>query len=118
MIKKLSESSGNVIGYKAIGTITASDYLKMEPEVRDLVEKVGEIRMLIDLSEFKWEKIEAWLSDLEFASKFHDRIQRMAIVGDKTWEKWMTYLAKPFYAHDAKFFYTADIDRAWAWLRD
>jgi hypothetical protein len=42
----------------------------------------------------------------------------MAIVGDKTWEKWMTYLARPFYARDAKFFHIADIDKAWAWLRE
>lgn len=68
MINKIVESSGNVVGYKAIGTITASDYLKLEPEVKALVEKVGNIRMLIDLSEFKWEKMEAWLQDLKFGS--------------------------------------------------
>jgi hypothetical protein len=52
MFEKLADSSGNVIGYKAIGTITASDYQKMEPEVKALVEKEGNIHLLIDLSEF------------------------------------------------------------------
>jgi hypothetical protein len=118
MIKKLAESSGNVVGYKAIGTITASDYLKLEPEVKTLVEKEGNIRMLIDLSDFKWEKMEAWLQDLKFGSEFHHEIQKMAVVGDKTWEKWMTHLARPFLARDAKFFHTVDIDKAWAWLRE
>jgi hypothetical protein len=118
MIRKLAESSGNVVGYKAIGTITASDYLKLEPEVKALVEKEGNIRMLVDLSEFKWEKIEAWLQDLKFGSEFHHEIQKMAIVRDKTWEMWKTHLAKPFYAHDAKFFHSGDIDKAWAWLRE
>jgi hypothetical protein len=119
MIEKLAASSGNVVGYKAIGTITASDYMKLEPEVKALVEKEGSsIRMLIDLSEFKWEKMEAWLHDLKFGSEFHHEIQKMAIVGDKTWEKWITHLAKPFYARDAKFFHSADIDKAWAWLRE
>ena len=74
--------------------------------------------MLIDLSEFKCEKIEAWLQDLKFGSEFRHEIQKMAIVGDKTWEKWVTPLAKLFYAHDAKFFHTADINKAWAWLRE
>ena len=118
MIKKLAESSGNVVGYKAVGTITASDYMTLEPEVRSLVEKVGKICMLIDLSEFKWEKMEAWLQDLKFGSEFRHEIQKLAIVGDKTWEKWTTHLAKPFLAHDAKFFLTADINKAWAWLRE
>ena len=41
MIKKLAESSGKVVGYKAVGTITASDYMTLEPEVKALVEKEG-----------------------------------------------------------------------------
>ncbi|HUS75365.1 MAG TPA: STAS/SEC14 domain-containing protein [Methanothrix sp.] len=118
MFEKLDESSGNVIGFKAIGTITASDYQKLLPEVRALVEKEGNIRMLYDLSDFKWEKLEAWLPDLKFAMEFHNEIKKMAIVGDKSWEKWMSHLAKPFYARDAKFFHSADIAKAWAWLRE
>ncbi|MCJ7443619.1 MAG: STAS/SEC14 domain-containing protein [Methanotrichaceae archaeon] len=42
----------------------------------------------------------------------------MAIVEDMTWEKRMTHLAKPFYSRDAKFFHSADIGKAWAWLRE
>jgi hypothetical protein len=69
MIEKMPESSGRVIGYKAVGTITASDFKKLEPEVKSLVEKEGNVRMLFDLSDFKWEKIEAWLPDLKFGRR-------------------------------------------------
>jgi len=117
MIQKLAESSGNVVGYKAIGVITASDYLKLEPEVRDLVEMEGNVNMLIDMTEFKWEKLGAWLQDFKFGYEFHNKIQKMAIVGDKTWEKWMSHLAKPFYARNAKFFPPEDMQKAWTWLR-
>jgi len=59
------------------------------------------------------------LPDLKFGhEKFRNQIEKMAIVGDKTWEKWMTHLAKPFYSRDAKFFHSADIGKAWAWLRE
>lgn len=118
MIEKLGDSSGNVVGYKCIGTITADDYKTLEPEVKALVEKQGNIRLLFDLSDFKWEKMEAWLPDLRFGSEFRHEIEKMAIVGDKTWEKWVTHLAKPFYARDAKFFHSTEIDKAWAWLRE
>ena len=76
MIEKLAESSGNVIGFKCIGAITASDYKKMVPEVKALVEKEGNIRLLFDLSEFKWEKMEAWLADLKFGSEFRHEIKK------------------------------------------
>jgi hypothetical protein len=115
MIKRLS---ANVVGYKAIGEITAADYEKLVPEVKALIEKEGNIRILFDLTDFKWEKLEAWLADLKFGYEFHNQIEKMAVVGDKTWEQWMTHLARPFYAQDAKFFHSEDIDKAWAWLRD
>lgn len=118
MIEKLDKSSGNVIGFKCIGTITASDYEKMVPEVKALIEKEGNIRLLFDLSDFKWEKMEAWLADLSFGLEFRHEIEKMAIVGDKSWEKWITHLAKPFYARDAKFFKIEDISGAWTWLRE
>jgi hypothetical protein len=118
MIEKLSESSGNVVGYKAKGVITSTDYLKLEPEVRDLIEQVGNIRMLIDLTDFQWESLAAWLPDLEFGYEFRKKIDKMAIVGDKTWEKWMSHLARPFYARNVKFYHSDDIGKAWAWLRE
>jgi hypothetical protein len=37
----------------------------------------------------------------KIASEFRHEIQKMAIVGDKMWEKWMIHLAKPFYAINA-----------------
>ena len=43
------QSSGNVLGYKVTGTITADDIKKMEPEVNALVQKEGNIRILFNL---------------------------------------------------------------------
>lgn len=118
MIKKLDESSGNVIGFKCIGTITADDYKIIMPEVNALVEREGNIRLLFDLSDFKWEQMGAWLSDIEFGMEFRNKIEKMAIVGDKAWERWITHLAKPFYARDARFFEVKNSADAWSWLRE
>jgi len=118
MFEKLAESSGNVVGYKAIGKLAASDFKRLEPDVKALVEKEGNIRLMFDMTEFKWETIKGWIEDLKFGHEFHHQIDKMAIVGDKTWEKWATHLAKHTYARDAKFFHSADISKAWAWLRE
>jgi SpoIIAA-like len=118
MFEKMSESSKNILGYKAIGTISASDYEVLDSEVKALIHLEGKIRMLLDMTEFKWEKVEAWLPDLKFGHEFHHQIEKMAIVGDKSWEKWITHLAKYAYASEAKFFHSADISKAWTWLRE
>ncbi len=117
MFEKLSESSGNVIGYKATGKVTAADYEKLEPEVEDIVTQNGNIRMLFDL-EFDAMTVKAMESDLAFGRKFHKNIDKLALVGDKKWEEWMTSMANKLFAHEAKHFHTADMDAAWAWLRE
>ena len=119
MIEKLSESSGNVIGYRTVGTITPADYDEIVPEIEELVRQEGSIRMLMDMKEFHGATVKAWWSDLKFGHEFHKNIDKMAIVGDKSWEKWLTSLIKPLsYAREARYFHTADIDAAWTWLRE
>jgi len=116
MIKALSQSSGSVVGYKFSGTITREDYETFVPQVQALVEQEGSINMLLDLEEFEWEKISAWGEDMKFGHDYHEKIAKMAIVGDKKWEKWLTKLVDPFYASKAKYFNTTEMDAAWDWV--
>lgn len=119
MFEKLSESSGSVIGYKVVGKIRVEDYQQLNQEVQALVDQYDDdVCLLLDLQEFAGEEVKAWLPDLKFGHRFHDKIDKMAIVGDKRWEKWLTALVDPFYANDAKFFHPEEMDKAWAWLRE
>jgi len=118
MITKLDQSSGNAIGFKISGTVTKEDYAVMVPEVEALIDREDDINMLIDLSEFHWEQISAWGADMKFGSTYRKKINKMAIVGDKKWQKWLTALVDPFYAREAEFFHTDEADAAWAWLNE
>jgi hypothetical protein len=118
MLEKLSESSGPVVGYKVDGKVKAEDYQQLNSEVQALVDQYDEIYILLDLQEFAGEEAKAWLPDMKFGHRFHDKINKMAIVGDKRWEKWLAALADPFYAKDAELFHSDEVDKAWAWLRE
>jgi len=118
VLEKLNKSSGPVVGYKVVGKVTVADYQQLEPEARALVDKYENVCLLLDLQEFAGEEVKAWLPDLKFGHSFHDKIVKIAIIGNKRWEKWMTALVKPFYAKDAKFFHPEEMDKAWDWLRE
>ena len=91
----------------------------MEPEIQALSDKYNDgVYVLIDLKEFAGEEAKAWLPDLKFGPRFHDKIVKMAIVGDKRWEDWLTSLVHPFYAKEGKYFHTNEIAKAWTWLRE
>jgi hypothetical protein len=118
VFEKMTESSGNAIGYKVVGAITKADYEQMMPEVEALVQNEGNIRLLLDMEEFRTEKAEAWGADLKFGRAYRKKIDKLAFIGNKKWEEWLAKLADPFYAREAKFFHTSDVDSAWAWLRE
>ncbi len=115
MIETMDQSEDNVLGYRCVGEITKDDYATLTPAVESAIKSYGTIRLLFDLTEFKWEKVNAWGNDLDFGKEFHDKIERMALVGDASYGDKLTKLAQPFYAQEAKFF--SDSDSAWTWVK-
>jgi len=114
VIEKIPRSHDNVLGFRVSGDVTREDYEILEPPVQASVDASGSVRLLLDMTDFRWEKVEAWAADLGFGKKYHDSIERMALVGQHEWEKWLTRLAGLFYAREARYF--TDVDEAWDWL--
>jgi hypothetical protein len=117
MVTVMPGSEGNVLGVQMISTIHKGDYAELVPKVEALVQQYDDVRMLCDLGEFKTAAADAWLADLKFGQEFHSKVSKMAIVGDKRWESWVTKLAAPFYAKEAQYFHTADMAAAWSWAK-
>ena len=114
MIETMDRSTQTVLGVKVSGTVTKDDYEVLTPAVEAAIDANGSVSLLLDLTGFHWEKVSAWASDLRFAKQYHDKISKMAIVGDKKWERHLASLCSPYYAKEAKFF-ESDSD-AWDWL--
>ena len=114
MIEAMDRSTQTVLGFKVSGTVTKDDYEVLTPAVEAAIDANGSVSLLLDLTGFHWEKVSAWASDLRFAKQYHDKISKMAIVGDKKWERHLASLCSPYYAKEAKFF-ESDGD-AWDWL--
>ncbi len=117
MLEKLDQSTGNILGYKAVGKITRGDYTTLTAGIEALLQQEETICLLLDMEEFEGEKIKAWGADLKFGREYRKKITKMAIVGDKKWQKWMTALVDPFFAHEAEFFPIDERDAAWDWIQ-
>ena len=118
MFEVMNESSGNVLGIKAIGIVRRADYDVLTPLCESLIEQEGTIRVLIDMQDFDLEEPTAWGADLHLGHEMHNKIEKMAIVGNRRWEQWMTSFCSPFYAREAKYFRAEDMADAWNWLEE
>ena len=118
MIEKLTDVPPSVLGFKLSGKLHDEDYKLFVPAVDEAVAEQGKVRMLAQFEDFHgWDAKALW-DDIKFATTHCTKIERIALVGEKTWERWMATVCKPFTTASVKYFDASEIDSAKAWLAD
>lgn len=118
MIETLPTSSVKVLGFKLSGKLHDADYSHFVPTIDAAVAKHGKIRLLAQFHDFHgWDAHALW-DDIKFSTTHCTQIERIALVGEKTWEKWMAKVCKPFTMAKIEYFDAAQIDNAWKWLQE
>lgn len=119
MALEVSENVENkLLEVTVSGKLSADDYENFEPAVEGLIASAGKIKVLFVMHEFHgWEMGAVW-EDIKFATKHCADISKIAMVGDKSWEKWMAVICKPFTLSSVKYFDAAETDQARTWLAE
>lgn len=118
MFQFIPVTEGNIFAIKAIGKLTDEDYQELLPQLATLIHKYGPISLLVELEDFHgWEPKAAW-DDFTFGKEHEKDFVRIAIVGKKSWHKWMTMIGSAFSETKIRFFYSDGLQEAWNWLRE
>jgi hypothetical protein len=118
MIEPLAQSSDKVLGFKMSGKLHDEDYKVFVPLVDAAIAKGGKARILAQFHDFHgWDAHALW-DDIKFSTTHCTKIERIALVGDTTWEKWMARICKPFTMAKIRYFDAAEIEAAEAWLAE
>ena len=113
----LSEE-GKLIRVRVSGKLTQEDYDKLIPAWQRVIGSQGALRMLFVMEDFHgWEIGAAW-DDLHFELTHASSLERMAMVGDKAWEKWMAKLGAYFAPEMVKYFDASELAEAERWVRE
>ncbi len=107
----------NIYAVRVSGKIHHEDYQKFLPELEDLIKENEKISLLIEFDDFNGIDLSAIKDDFNFGRKHNNDFEKLAIVGDKKWMKWMTLLSNPFVEGTIKYFERPDLQTAWDWLR-
>lgn len=105
-----------VIEVVVTGKLELADYDSFIPPVEALIREHGKVRLLVRLASFEGWTAGALWEDIKFDVKHFNDIERLAIVGAKTWEKGMTQLFKPFTTATVRFYTPDQLDAAKGWV--
>ena len=111
------ENDGKTLVIHVSDRLTKEDYAHFVPEVDRLVEKHGKIRMLFEMHDFHGWSCGALWEDTKFALHHFRAIERLAVIGEKKWQKGMATFCKPFTKAEVRYFDHSQADEARSWLQ-
>jgi hypothetical protein len=109
---------GKVLEIHATGKLEKADYLHFTPEAERLIKDHGKISVLFDMADFHgWEAGAVW-EDIKFDLKHFSHIKKVAMIGEKKWQKAMSTVCKPFTTAKVRYFERPQLNEARAWLHE
>ena len=115
-IQLITHEESAMVEVKVTGKLVKEDYARFVPEIEKLIEQQGKLRILFEMVDFHGWEVSALWEDIKFDVKHFRHIDRLAIVGDKKWEKGMSVFCKPFTSATIRYFDKTDRAAAVAWL--
>lgn len=116
-IELQGDSATKLLEVKVSGKLSKVDYDELEPLVDELIE-LGKIKILFIMHDFHGWDLGAIWEDTKFATKHCRDIEKIAMIGEKSWEKWMAAICKPFTMSKVKYFDASEEDAARHWLAE
>lgn len=117
MIQILEQTEGNVIATKAIEKLATSDYNILLPILINRLGNYNKLRWFFEMENFKGWELKAFWEDAKFDLKHANDFEKIAMVGEKTWQKWMAIFMRPFTNAEIKYFDSEERDTALAWIK-
>jgi hypothetical protein len=109
-------ADGKILVVRASGKLTGEDYQRFGPEVERQIEKHGKIRVLFDMHDFHGWTASALWQDIRFDMRHFRDIDRLALVGERTWEQGMAAFCRPFTTATIRYFDRGEATEAESWI--
>jgi hypothetical protein len=117
-LKLKEENGGKLLAVHVSGKLVAADYEHFVPEFERLVLQHGKLDVLFDMTGFHGWTAGALWADTKFAAHHFSDMDRLAVVGEKKWQKGMVTFCKPFTKATVRYFDHVDAADARKWLEE
>lgn len=101
---------------RATGKLTKDELIQFRNDFEHFVHDRGKLRILFDATEFEgWDSGGLW-QEAKFDAKHFKDIERLAMVGSKTWQQALEAAVKPFARPAMRYFDVSEMQAAHDWL--
>ncbi|HEY0897100.1 MAG TPA: STAS/SEC14 domain-containing protein [Sphingobacteriaceae bacterium] len=112
----LNETEGNLVAVRVSGTLTERDFDRYRVLLREKMELYGEIRLYFEMLDFTGWKPASFLENALFDLVHSRKFGKVAMVGEKDWQRWAAGLADLVKAGRVRYFPWHEREFAMAWI--
>lgn len=112
------EAEGKILHVRLSDKLAREDYESLMPAFERLIAEHGKLRILLKMDHFHGWTAGALWEDIKLDFKHFNDVERIAMVGDKAWEKSMSVFCKPFTTATIRYFDQSQIGEAREWIRE
>lgn len=118
MLESLPATAGNLVCFRAVGTLTEEDYVEIfVPMMGEVLARFPNFRLYADLSRLLgWDENSSWETGAILHSNLH-RFERAAIVGGPSWAGLALVLREALPPDAYEFFTDGHQKKALAWIQ-
>jgi len=113
-----TSADGRAMRLAVAGHLSHDDYRAMIPAMEAAIARHGNISLLADMTALDSMSPRAVLDDLAFDLGHLRDFERLAVVGNREWQEWMTRLAAHMTSAEMRYFDAAEAEAAWVWAQD
>lgn len=117
MYEQLDRTKENCIGLRISDRLTEEDLRRLRLLLEEHARTHGDLYLLLWLDDWQgYASISALWEDLKTDLTINEDVERLAVVGEADWEKWMTKLTEPFAHAEVRYFSESELGDAWVWI--
>ena len=107
---------GDVITVRLLGKLEPSAYDGVDDDISNLMSHSSNVRLVLDLREFDgWSGLAALGNHLSLVREHRRTPEKVAVVGDKSWQRLAKQVMSKFVNADTKYFDSAHYEDGVAW---
>ena len=111
------QREGDIVTARLLGKLDPDAYDGVNEEIDNIMSHAEHVRLVLDLREFDgWSGLSALGNHLSLVRDHYRVPERIAIVGDKAWQKMAGKIVARFVNAQTRFFDSGDYDGAVAWV--
>ena len=111
-------TNGNIFYNIVSEKVTHEDFEELKPALERLIGEYPKVRWYYEMQDFEGWEVKTFFEDSTFSLSHRDDFEKIAMVGEKKWQEWMTKMMKPFTSAEIRYFRTEERNDARKWIED